>query len=303
MSTLSTRAFDVRAHAALFTVALIYGANYTIAKLVLDPGYLAPLPFIVVRILGATALFWLFHALFIRERLHRSDALRVALCAVFGVVLNMLLFFSGLKRTTPINASLLMTIVPIVVLLFSALLLAERITPRKVFGILLGAAGAILIITYQREVSFDSQQLWGNVLVALNATSFGLFLVLVKSLMARYQPLTVIKWVFAVGSLIVLPIGGYRLLEVSWMTFTPGIVAAVVFVVICTTFMTYLLNTYALGRVNASTVSIYVYLQPVLAAIIALGLGQESLSAVKIGGAALIFTGVALVSYRKRAAT
>lgn len=300
MATTNRSYSDLRAHLALFTVALIYGSNYTIAKTVLDPGYLAPIPFIILRILGATILFWVFHALFVRERIQRRDALRVLLCAVFGVVLNMILFFNGLKRTTPINASLLMTIVPIVVLLFSALLLGERITPRKVTGILLGAIGAIIIISYQREVAFSQDQLWGNVLVALNAVSFGLFLVLVKSLMSRYQPLTAIKWVFAAGSLIILPIGARSLGEVDWAAFTPAITTAVAFVVVATTFLTYLLNTYALGRVNASTVSIYIYLQPVLAAIIALSLGKESLTLVKIGGAALIFTGVALVSFRKR---
>lgn len=290
------KAFDWPSHAALLLAALIYGGNYSVAKLVLDPGYLHPLAFIVLRVCGAGLLFWFFHTLFIRERMQRADLAWVALCSAFGVAINMSFFFMGLKQTTPINASLIMTTVPIFVLISSALYLGERITLRKMAGIGIGASGAVLLIAYQHRVSFEYEQMMGNVLVLVNAMSYSLYLVLVKRLMRRYQPMTVITWVFTLGLPLVLPFGLPPLGETVWPALDLPIWLAIAYVIVGTTFLTYLCNAFALSRVRASTVSIYIYLQPLFAAIIALGLGQEALTANKIVAAVLIFTGVSLVS-------
>ncbi len=281
-------------------MSLIYGANYTIAKEVMGGGYLSPLPFILLRVGSGVLLFGLFHRLLVRERVARADLGRLALCGLFGVALNQMFFFSGLNWTTPINASLIMTTTPVLVLLASSILLGERITGRKIFGIVLGAAGAILLIAYGEQLSFGGPGFWGDLLVFLNASFFGIYLVLVKKLMAKYHPITVVKWAFAFGLLFVIPFGGPGLMEVEWGSFPPGIWLAVLYVLICTTFLAYLFNAYALSIVNASVVSIYIYLQPLLATLIALAFARDHLTNVKILAALLIFTGVYLVSGVRR---
>ena len=195
----------LQAHVALFLVALIYGANYTIAKDVMGQGYLDPLPFILLRVSSGAALFWIFHRLLIRESIAKKDILRLALCGLFGVALNQMLFFSGLNRTTPINASLIMTTTPILVLVASAVYLGERITPVKILGISLGALGAGLLIAYGERLNFGEG--WkGDLLVFLNASCYGIYLVVVKKLMKRYHPLTVVKWVFYIWPLLCDPL-------------------------------------------------------------------------------------------------
>ncbi|MCB9263554.1 MAG: DMT family transporter [Lewinellaceae bacterium] len=287
---------SAKAHIALFLVALIYGANYTIAKEVMDGGYLSPLAFILLRVISAVVLFWLFHLALVRERVARADFGRLILCGLFGVALNQMFFFAGLHWTRPINASLIMTTTPVLVLAASAILIGERITGRKVVGIVLGAAGAILLIAYGQQVSFSGQGFWGDLLVFLNATSFGIYLVLVKKLMAKYHPVTVVKWVFTFGALFVIPFGGPGLMAADWARFTPGIWMAVLYVLLCTTFLAYLFNAYALSVVNPSIVSIYIYLQPLLATLIAVSFGRDELTPLKLLAAVLIFSGVYLVS-------
>ncbi len=290
----------VKAHLALFLVALIYGANYSIAKVVLDGEYLQPLSFIVLRAGAGMLLFWLFHTLFVHERLARKDLGRVVLCAAFGVAINQTFFFSGLKWTTPINASLIMTMTPILVLIISAMLLGERINSRKIIGIILGASGAILLISYGRIIQFLPNQLLGNILVFINAMSYGLYIVLVKGLMSRYHPVTVVKWVFIFGFLMVLPLGSQGLINTDWSTFPPVVWLSIAYVLLGTTFLAYLLNATALVQVNASVVSIYIYLQPLMAGVIALAWGKESIDWVKTVSALLIFAGVYLVSTRNK---
>lgn len=286
----------IKAHIALFLVALIYGANYSIAKIVLDDGYIGPLGFILLRVATGVLLFSLLHRFWVREKVERKDIFRLALCGLFGVAINQMFFFMGLKLTQPIHASLLMTTTPILVLVISSLLIGERITLRKVAGVVLGAAGAILLLTQGKAVAWDSAGLIGDLLVLVNATSYGFYLVLVRGLMRRYNPITVVKWVFSFGFLYVLPFGFGELRSVEWGAFLPHIWLAVFYVLLFTTFFTYLFNAYALTVVSPSVVSIYIYLQPLLAAAIALAIGQDELDWLKGLSAALIFAGVFLVS-------
>ncbi|RMD73419.1 MAG: DMT family transporter, partial [Bacteroidetes bacterium] len=223
---------QLRAHAALFAVALIYGANYTIAKVVLDDDYLHPMAFISLRVGAGIVAFWLLHALWVKERVQRSDFPRLVLCGIFGVALNQSLFFIGLDYTTPINASLIMTTTPVLVLVASAIMLKETIQSKKVAGILIGMAGAVVLIIYGKKFAFNKDGWFGDLLVFINATSYGLYLVLVKPLLVRYHPLTVVKWVFLIGSLGVLPFGLPELMQTPWQTFTPHVWLAIAYVLV-----------------------------------------------------------------------
>ena len=189
---------------------------------------------------------------------------------------------------------------PILVLIMGAFLATEAITKRKILGIALGATGAISLITYGGAVELNSDHFWGNIMVLINAASYGVYLVLVKPLMQKYKPITVISWVFLFGFIYVIPFGWGEFQVIEWTSMPTDIIWKAAFVVICTTFMAYLLNIYGLKSLNPSTVSTYIYLQPVLASLVAIFAGSDSLSTIKIGAALIIFAGVYLVSVRPK---
>jgi len=290
----------IKAHLALFTVALIYGANYTIAKEVMNNGSIQPLGFILLRVISGFLFFTLIHRLFIREKVEKKDFGLLILCGLFGVAINQMFFFSGLELTRQINAALIMTVTPVIVLIASAILIGERVTFRKLIGVLFGGCGAVLLISFNKKIGFERSGMLGDIMILINATSYGIYIVLVKSLLRKYHPLTVVKWVFTFGLIAVFPFGIRQLGAVDWSLFTLPVWMAVLYVLIGTTILAYLLNIYALGTLNPSTVSIYIYLQPLIAAAIALYLGKDELTWVKIISGSLIFYGVYLVSIQKR---
>ena len=287
------------AHIALFLVALFYGGNYSVAKVVMNGGYVGANGFIVLRLAFGLLVFWGLHTLLVKEKLDRRDYGRVFTCGILGATLNLLLFFNGLERTTPINSALLMTTVPILVLISSSIVLKERITAKKMLGIGIGMAGAVLLILYGKKFAYGSTTLLGDLMVFANAVSYGFYLVLVKRLMERYHPLTVVKWIFLVGFLICLPIGLPDLRVVSWNSLPTNVWMSIGYVLLLATVATYLLNLFALRTVDASVVSIYIYLQPLIAALISISLGQERLDWTKVTAGVCIFLGVYLVSARK----
>ena len=286
----------ISAHLALFSVALIYGANYTIAKEVLDPGYVKPIGFILLRSIAGVFLFNFMRVVFINEKVEKQDWKLIALCAFLGVFANQIPFFLGLKLTTAINASLLLTITPIVVLVAGAFILKEKITWTKALGILIGLTGAAYLILYGESVSFSKDQLIGDLLVFLNSVSYGLYLVFVRKLMAKYDPITILSRMYIFGFFMVLPFGYHEVSIIKWSEFSSDIWLSISYVLVFTTFLAYLLNAFALKRVSATIVSIYIYLQPILASAIAISLGKDYLTVDKVIAATLIFTGVFLVS-------
>lgn len=283
---------------ALFIVNLLYGINYVVAK-GLMPGVIGPSGFILLRVMGAVILFWGVRA-FRPEPVRREDALRLLLCAVFGVALNQLMFFNGLMRTSPVHASIIMVATPILVLVISGALIGERITWPKAFGVLLGAAGALILIFFGHADDRSSSML-GDLFILINASSFGIYLVLVKPLMARYTAVTVMAWTFLLGTVLVLPFGTSELLAVDWSAVTSAQFWAMGFVVVMVTFVAYLLNTWALRYVSPSVVGSFIYLQPILATgITVITTGRVANGFVQWFCAALIFFGVHLVNRADR---
>ena len=282
-------------HIALFAVNLIYALNYSIAKDVM-PDYIGPSGFILLRVLGGSFLFFLTYIFFIKEKVNSSDLVRLIFCGLFGVAINQLFFFEGLNLTTPINAAIIMTVSPILVIVFSAIIIKEKITIRKIFGIFLGLTGAATLILKSGAISLNNDYFIGNFLVFVNATSYSIYLVIVKGLMTKYNPITVMFYVFSFGLIFVFPFGISELSNVSLEIFTLEIFLKVGFVVICTTFLAYLFNAFALKSLNPSVVSIYIYLQPVLATVIAIILKSDSLDLIKIISSVFIFSAVFLVS-------
>ena len=285
------------AHLSLLLANLIYAINYTFAKDVM-PDYIQPSGFILLRVIGALFLFALSYFIFIKQKIEKKDIIRFAICGLFGVAINQLLFFEGLNLTTPINASIIMTINPILVILMSFLILKEKITLRKGLGIILGIIGASSLILNGGNINLSSHAQVGNLFVFINACSYGLYLVLVQPLMKKYHPITVMFYMFAFGLVLVFPFGITNLQEVNWNDIPTNIYWEISFVVVCTTFIAYLFNSSALKELPPTTVSIYIYLQPILATLFAVLRESDSLDEQKILSSAIIFLGVYLVSVR-----
>ena len=293
---------NFKAHLAVLAANILYGANYSIAKIVM-PKFIQPMGFIVIRVWVAALLFILTTQLFVREKIARADRLRLFFCAVFGVTINQLLFFKGLALTSPIDSGLMMVTNPIFVLILSALFLSEVINAKRVFGIIFGLSGAVLLILFGHQYSnTGSSSLLGDLFILINSLSFAIYIVLVKPLMKKYHPLTIMQVVFCIGAILVLPFGWKQFTEIEWNTFNHSTWMATLFVVIGTTFLAYLFNTLALKELSAGTVSVYIYLQPLLAAGFAMLLGKDSPNSIHLIAAVLIFFGVYLTISKNKIA-
>jgi len=295
----------LRAHVALASVALIYGANYVIAKSVM-PDPIEPNAFISMRVAGAAVLFWIAGFRHIRIP-DREDWLRIGLCALTGVAVNQLLFFNGLALTSPLNGAIIMTSNPIMVMLIAAWLLRARLTTRKTAGVFIGAAGAISILLLSSYEKSKGSNATGDAFILINSLSYAFYLVLVKPLMQKYHPLNIITWIFTLGILFVIPFGGTGLYAVEWSALSAWQWFAVVFVVVFVTFLTYLLNILALAVVTPTTASAYIYFQPILAGLFTFLLSgvigkdiPHGFGLIKLLLTLMIFTGIYLVSTADR---
>jgi len=295
----------IKAHLALLGANVIYGVNYLIAKGIM-PNKIGPSAFVFLRIIGAGILFWIIKS-FIKEKIEKKDFLLLILCGLLGVATNQLLFFHGLSLTSPIDASIIITAIPVMVLIFSALILKEKITPNKLLGIAIGAIGAILLVGYGNTDGGTSSIL-GNVFIFINACSYALYLVLIKPMMKKYNTITVISWVFLFGFMFVFPIGIQDALTTNYGAFTLNTYLVIAFVIICTTFLAYLFNIYALNYVSPAVTGSYVYLQPavsfIMVSIYAFVLGHDEyaqdINLIKIISCLLVASGVYLISMKSK---
>jgi drug/metabolite transporter (DMT)-like permease len=294
-----------KAHLALLSANVIYGANYLIAKGVM-PNKIGPSAFIFLRIVGASILFWIIKS-FIKEKVERKDLFKLALCGLLGVAANQLLFFHGLNLTSPIDASIIITSIPVMVLIFSAFILKEKITKNKLLGITIGGIGAVLLVWYGKSSGGTSSML-GNLFIFINACSYALYLVFVKPLMKKYNSITVISWVFLFGFVFMFPFGINDVLTTDFSAFTTNTYIAIAFVIIGTTFLAYLFNIYALKYVSPSVSGSYVYLQPaitfIMVSIYAFALDNneyaQDINSVKILSCLLVVSGVYLISRKEK---
>lgn len=213
------------------------------------------------------------------------------------------MFFKVLSLSTPINSSVIITVSPILVLILAAILIKERITVLKIIGITTGLAGALALVLFSTETAANAPNIpLGNLFFIINAFSYGMYLILVKPLTAKYHPFTLMKWLFLFAVFINFPITISEFSRVEWTALPMDAVWKMIFVVVGTTFTTYLLNIFALRELNASTISAFIYLQPLIAIIFAVSTGADSLSAVKMIAAVLVFAGVFMVTRKPKTA-
>ncbi|CAL2062745.1 DMT family transporter [Tenacibaculum sp. 190524A05c] len=286
----------VLALAAVSIVTIIYGVTFTVAKEVM-PHYVKPFGFIFIRVSAAMLVFWIASLFIKNDKIEKGDYKTIAMAAFFGIAFNMLTFFKGLNYTTPINASVMMVTSPILVLIFSSILMKERPTLIKIIGVIIGLIGAVVLIVYSGKSEANAKNMMlGNFLVFVNAASYGMYLVVAKKIVAKYKPITFIRWLYLFGFIFMFPFGISEFTEIQWEIIPMSGYLRIGFVVIFASCITYLFNLWALSKLKPTTVSVFIYLQPVVASIYALIVGSDTLDTIKILATVLIFIGVYLVS-------
>ena len=278
----------------------IYGVNHTIAK-GLMPDIIGAYGFILLRVSGAAIIFWIISFFYPSEKIDKKDWLRIIGCAFTGMAINMLAFFKGLSLSTPINSSVVITLVPVMLLILSAIFLKERITKIKSVGIGLGLIGALVLILFGAKTQANAPNIpLGNTLFIVNALAYSIYLILVKPLVLKYNSITLMKMFFLFAVVINLPIGFSEFAQVDWLHLSFDSIWKLTFVVVATTVLTYLFNIYALKQLSPSTIGAFIYLQPLIAAIFAILVGADQLSTLRVGAALLIFLGVFLSTRRNK---
>ena len=290
---MNTRVWALLAAAGATT---IYGLNHTVAKVVM-PDYVGAFGFIFIRTAGAALLFWLLSLFLPKEKIDRGDYLRLFLACLMGMCINMLSFFKGLELSTPVNSGIFATTNPIIILLLSYLFLGEKIGIRKFLGITLGFTGALILVLYGTQNTGNAPNvLMGNILFMINSVFFSGFIIVVKPLSEKYNTVTIMKWLFLIGFILTFPVTVSEYTRVDWPNMPLDVLLRVAFVVLGTTFSTYLLNLYALRNLQASTVGAFAYAQPIIAISYAIYTGNDILDGVKAIACLVIMLGVYLVS-------
>src|SRR5688572_6656512 len=246
------------------------------------PVHIGPLALVLLRIAGAGILFWILSLCLEKESLQKGDLKKMAILAIFGVFLNQVFFIYGLSLTKPINSAIIMISNPIMVIVFTLIVLKEKITVLKVSGLMLGLVGALTLLLFKGNFEFGSETITGDCMTLINSTSWAIFVVMAKPYMQKYKTVTVMKWIFLFGCLYMIPTGITDLQATPFGQWDNGVFWAVTFVVVATTFLAYLLNTYALKDLSPSVVSMYIYLQPFLATLFAVFLGKDTLTPTKV---------------------
>ncbi len=279
-----------------FLAALIYGVTFTIAKDVMKI-HVPSFALTLMRVSGAAIIFWLISFTLPKEKIEKKDYRKFFIAALFGIALNMMTFLKGLSYTSPISASVLMITAPIFVMIFSFIFLKNPITRYKVAGVLLGMTGAVFLILYGKKLSIHgSNPRLGNLLVVFNAISYALYLILAKPLLKYYHPVTFAKWLYTFGLILIIPFTVNEFAQLDWQNIPIQIHLKIVFLVFFSTVLTYLFNLMALKALKPTTMSVFIYLQPLIASVFAIFMGADHLTWVKIIAASLIIIGVYLVN-------
>ncbi len=287
--------FNTWAHVALLSANAIYGINFSIAKSVM-PGYIKPLALVSVRNLVATILFWITGLFLPKEKVNGKDLLYLMGCSLFGVVINQIFFLAGLNMTSPINSSILISTNPIFAFVFAAIILREQITVLKGGGLALGLTGVMILILKNGTPDWGSSTFLGDVITIINTISWAFYTVIIKRMLEKYSPVTVMKWTFFFGLLVTGPAGYGQWSTMDWSAIPLKGYLSIGFVAVFATYLGYLLITFGLRRLSPTIVSTYTYTQPVVAAYLASVLGQDRIDFIMIMAGLLIFTGVFIVS-------
>jgi drug/metabolite transporter (DMT)-like permease len=285
------------AHLALFFANLFFAVNLSAVKHLTNMELVKPFGLNVVRVGVSVLLFWiLFLFKPVNIIIEKEDRKRLLLCAVTGIAINQLMFLKGLSLTYPIHAALLLLITPILIVFIAAWILKERLGFFKIAGLALGIAGALVLILAKEAAGNAANILTGDILIIINAISYTIYFILIKPLMLKYNPVVILRWVFTIGLVLVLPFGWVEFTEIPWIKYSAVDYTSMALIVLSGTFLAYLFNLYGIKTLGASMAGFYIYTQPIFAALIAVLFLHEHLAMYKIIAALLIFSGVYLAN-------
>ena len=287
------------AHLSLLAANIIYGLNFSIAKAVM-PDHIKPFALVSLRSISAAIMFWATSLFIPKEPVNRKDLWYLFFVSFFGVVINQTLFLVGLDMTTPINSSIILSTNPIFAFVFAALILKEKITFLKGSGLAIGLSGVVILILQNGTPDIGSSTFIGDVITLINTISWAFYTVIIKRMLEKYHPITVMKWTFLFGMLTNIPVGYHQWSTMDWTTIPLTAWLEIGFVVVGATYLGYLLITFGLRRLSPTIVSTYTYTQPIIAAYLATIMGQDHIDVVMVLSALLIFAGVFVVSFQKK---
>ena len=285
-------------HIALFAANILFGLNNPISRSLI-PDVVDPYVLTLFRLGGGMLLFWLASLFVKREKVPFKDIILLFFAAILALSTNQLPFIVGLSMTSPIDASIVVTMLPILSMIFAAIIIKEPITLKKAFGVLVGASGALLLILGGNHHGVGTGNFWGNLIVFGAVLSFALYLTIFKSLISRYSPFTVMKWMFLFATIQCYPFCHNAVVATDFSSFQFSTILSISYIVVIATFITYILLPIGQKVLRPTTLSMYNYLQPLVASLAAVYMGIDSFGMDKVISAVLVFAGVYFVTQSK----
>ncbi|NDP20177.1 MAG: DMT family transporter [Paludibacter sp.] len=285
-------------HIALFSANIIFGINTPISRTMM-PEILHPLALTSFRLVGGLILFWLASLFVKKEKVPPKDLLLLFFASFFALTLNQLPYFIGLSITSPIDASIVVTMLPILTMILAAVFIKEPITLMKAIGVLVGASGALLLVFNSPIAVHGHSNFWGNLIVFFAVSSFAIYLTVFKNLISRYSPVTIMKWMFLFGTIVSLPFCYKPLMQTDFSLLTSETYWRIAYVVLFATFLGYLLIPIGQKVLRPTTLSMYNYLQPIISSLVAVFIGIDTFGYEQALSGVLVFSGVYIVTQSK----
>lgn len=288
-----------KGHLAMLAANVMWGLMSPVAKIVFATGVVAPMVMVDFRVAGAALLFWITSLFLPKEHVPGGDILRLFGAGMLGILLNQGCFILGVSLTSPGEASLVTTTMPMWVMLLAWLILREPITLKKAGGIAAGAAGAIILIAGSGVRAYGTNPALGDVIVLCAQLSYALYLTLYRNFIRKYTLVTLMKWMFLSASVVGLPAGIKWLVATDWLAISAIEWSGIAYVVICATFLAYVCIMIGQKNLRPTLVGMYNYVQPIVATLTGICLGLDRFTPLKALAIVLIFSGVWLVTISK----
>ena len=286
---------ELKGHGAMLGAEVMWGVMAPVSKIVLASA-VTPLLMTNFRVLGAACLFWIASLFIKQEHVKHHDLLLLFFASLLGIIFNQGLFMFGLSLTSPINASIITTSSPIITMIIAALFLHEPVTKSKLLGVFLGAIGAFILIVSGQHGASQAGNMWGDILCLLAQLSFSLYLVFYKGLTSRYSSITLMKWMFTYSSICLIPFSYNEIMAADWGALSREVLWGLILIVFCATFISYLLIPVGQRYLRPTLTSMYNYVQPIVASVVAVCWGMDSFNLLKIIAVVFVFTGVFFVT-------
>ena len=289
---------NLQGHLFALTANILWGLMAPIGKSALAE--FSPLSVTTFRMVGAAGCFWLLSLCCKREQVDHRDMLKIFFAALFALVFNQGVFIFGLSMTSPIDASIVTTTLPIVTMVVAAVYLKEPVTNKKVLGIFVGAMGAlILIMSSQGTGKGSNGSIVGDLLCLIAQVSFSIYLTVFKGLSQKYSPITLNKWMFVYASMCYIPFSYHDVAAIRWEEVSAPALWQIGYVVVGGSFLAYICIMTAQRLLRPTVVSMYNYMQPIVASVVTVVIGMATFNLEKGIAIALVFLGVYIVTQSK----